>query len=125
MKLFIRYFESCFQDITVIDNVAILGNRSINSRTVKYILDNVIEELQKDEKRTFIYVEIAFFSRWWHQQSDATKTIVSHVHELFISSCSVVYDLALFFTRHGYVQLGEEAGVFRAAGVYQWRLVHE
>jgi len=58
-------------------SAAMLGNRSINPRAVKYILDTVIEELQKDEKRTFIYVEIAFFSRWWNQQSDATKSIVS------------------------------------------------
>lgn len=52
------------------------ANRSISEYTVKYILDTVIEQLQKDEKRTFIYVEIAFFMRWWRQQSDDTKNIV-------------------------------------------------
>ena len=57
--------------------LSVVGNRSISSAAVKYILDSVIEELQKDERRTFIYVEIAFFARWWREQSDATKTIVS------------------------------------------------
>ena len=49
----------------------------MSSAAVKYILDTVIEELQKNENRTFIYVEMAFFTRWWRQQSEATKDIVS------------------------------------------------
>jgi lysosomal alpha-mannosidase len=53
------------------------GNRSIDPAAVKYILDSVIEELQKDANRTFIYVEIAFFARWWREQTDAKKEIVS------------------------------------------------
>ena len=53
------------------------GNRTIDSAAVKYILDTVIEELMKDETRTFIYVEIAFFSRWWREQTDAKKEAVS------------------------------------------------
>ena len=45
---------------------------------VQYILDTVIQELQLDESRTFIYVEIAFFSRWWKEQSQATKDVVRY-----------------------------------------------
>ncbi|CAD5121632.1 DgyrCDS10126 [Dimorphilus gyrociliatus] len=49
------------------------GNRNdIQHAGVQYILDNVMDELEKDEKRKFIYVEIAFFYRWWRQQ-DADK----------------------------------------------------
>ena len=53
------------------------ANRTISTAVVRYILDTVVEELQKDENRTFIYVEMAFFTRWWKEQSDATKEIVS------------------------------------------------
>ena len=44
---------------------------------MQYILDTVIDELQKDPNRTFIYVEMAFFVRWWNQQTDDMKDIVS------------------------------------------------
>ncbi|XP_028968402.1 lysosomal alpha-mannosidase [Galendromus occidentalis] len=43
---------------------------------VKFIIDSVIDELQKDEERRFIYVETAFFSRWWDSQTEATRNIV-------------------------------------------------
>eukprot|EP00999_Lentomonas_sp_LEN2_P002732 NODE_604_length_1334_cov_3.290804_g565_i0.p1 GENE.NODE_604_length_1334_cov_3.290804_g565_i0~~NODE_604_length_1334_cov_3.290804_g565_i0.p1 ORF type:complete len:402 (+),score=70.58 NODE_604_length_1334_cov_3.290804_g565_i0:62-1207(+) len=32
---------------------------------VRHIYDSVVEELQHDPSRTFIVVEVAFFSRWW------------------------------------------------------------
>ncbi len=52
------------------------ANKSIQQAAVQYILDTVVEELQLDSKRTFIYVEMAFFTRWWNQQNDATKQVV-------------------------------------------------
>ena len=51
-------------------------NRSIDPAGVKYILDTVVQELQRDTRRTFIYVEIAFFARWWNEQSATTKEVV-------------------------------------------------
>ena len=36
---------------------------------MQYILDTVIDELAKDKERKFIYVEIAFFVRWWREQT--------------------------------------------------------
>ena len=53
-----------------------LANNSIQHAAVQYILDTVIEQLLVDKDRTFIYVEMAFFTRWWNQQSDDTKNIV-------------------------------------------------
>ena len=53
-----------------------LANNSIQHAAVQYILDTVIEQLLVDKDRTFIYVEIAFFTRWWNQQSDNTKNVV-------------------------------------------------
>ncbi len=43
---------------------------------VQYILDSVIKALEENPDRRFIYVEIAFFSRWWREQNDATKALV-------------------------------------------------
>ena len=60
----------------------LLANNSIQHAAVQYILDTVVEQLLLDEDRTFIYVEIAFFIRWWNQQSDDTKDKVSHCHEV-------------------------------------------
>ena len=49
------------------------ANNSIQHAAVQYILDSVIQELLMDPDRTFIYVEMAFFARWWNQQSDEMK----------------------------------------------------
>ncbi len=53
-----------------------VANKSIQQAAVQYILDTVVEELQLDPNRTFIYVEMAFFTRWWNQQNEATKQVV-------------------------------------------------
>uniref|UniRef100_A0A0B7AW15 Alpha-mannosidase n=1 Tax=Arion vulgaris TaxID=1028688 RepID=A0A0B7AW15_9EUPU len=45
-------------------------------RQVQFILDGVIAELQADPTKRFIYVEIAFFSRWYNEQGEATKEVV-------------------------------------------------
>lgn len=44
---------------------------SIQTAGVQYILDSVIPELLQDPSKRFIYVEVAFFARWWNEQ-DAT-----------------------------------------------------
>lgn len=49
---------------------------NIQPAGVQYILDSVISSLLANPTRRFIYVEIAFFSRWWHQQTNATQKIV-------------------------------------------------
>jgi lysosomal alpha-mannosidase len=62
--------------------VRALGSHSdIQHAGVQYILENVISELQVDPKRRFIYVEIAFFARWWQRQTDAKKAIVRRLVE--------------------------------------------
>nr|XP_017193536.2 lysosomal alpha-mannosidase [Oryctolagus cuniculus] len=43
---------------------------------VQYILDSVISALRAEPSRRFVYVEMAFFSRWWHQQTNATQQAV-------------------------------------------------
>ncbi|TNN31191.1 Lysosomal alpha-mannosidase [Liparis tanakae] len=43
---------------------------------VQYVLDSVVEQLLQDAARRFIYVETAFFWRWWKQQGGATRAAV-------------------------------------------------
>lgn len=43
---------------------------------VQYILDSVIQELKDHPQRRFIYVETAFFWKWWKQQTDETREVV-------------------------------------------------
>lgn len=40
----------------------------IQKAGVQYILDSVVQELLKDPKKRFIYVESAFFFKWWKEQ---------------------------------------------------------
>lgn len=43
---------------------------------VQYTIDTVVEELIADPSKTFVYVEMAFFYRWWLEQNEDTKTKV-------------------------------------------------
>ncbi|XP_076058752.1 lysosomal alpha-mannosidase II isoform X1 [Oratosquilla oratoria] len=52
------------------------ANNTIQRAGVQYILDSVVQELQRDPSRRFIYVESAFFFRWWRQQDEQTKAVV-------------------------------------------------
>ncbi|CAG4980624.1 unnamed protein product [Parnassius apollo] len=50
------------------------GSRNnIQKAGVQYILDSVVKELWQDPKRRFIYVETAFFWKWWTRQSDDVR----------------------------------------------------
>ena len=40
---------------------------------MQYILDTVNLELHADPTKKFIYVEMAFFYRWWNELSDHMK----------------------------------------------------
>jgi alpha-mannosidase len=51
-------------------------NSTIDNGGVQYILDSVIACLLEDPARMFIYVEQAFFQRWWQEQSDSMKSDV-------------------------------------------------
>ena len=44
---------------------------------MQYILDSVISQLSANRSKRFIYVEIAFFERWWNEQSDAMQADVT------------------------------------------------
>ncbi|XP_054741908.1 lysosomal alpha-mannosidase isoform X2 [Anastrepha obliqua] len=45
------------------------GSKSLIQKAgVQYILDSVVEQLLKDPEKRFIYVESAFFFKWWREQ---------------------------------------------------------
>ena len=54
-------------------------NNTIQHAGVQYILDSVVLSLLKNADRKFIYVEIAFFKRWWNQQNDNMKDVVRNL----------------------------------------------
>lgn len=47
--------------------------------SVKNILDSVIAALLQDPQRRFIYVESAFFFKWWDHQTDELKEQVKQL----------------------------------------------
>lgn len=51
-------------------------NNSIQHASVEMIITTVVESLLMNPDRKFIYVEIAYFARWWRQQNDDVKKTV-------------------------------------------------
>ncbi|TYZ68389.1 hypothetical protein PybrP1_003372 [[Pythium] brassicae (nom. inval.)] len=43
---------------------------------VQYILDTTVQELMENPDRQFMFVEQAFFQRWWGEQGSKTKAVV-------------------------------------------------
>jgi len=62
--------------LKTVDQYFVGQNNSIQHAGVQYILDSVIPMLVANPLRKFIYVEIAFFERWWNEQSDEMKSTV-------------------------------------------------
>lgn len=56
-----------------------LDRNDIQHAGVQYILDSVVDQLLKNPDRRFIYVESAFFYRWWKQQSSAMQQTVGQL----------------------------------------------
>lgn len=54
----------------------LIARDDIQKAGVQYIIDSVISELRDDPKKRFIYVEIAFFYRWWNEQHDSLRHVV-------------------------------------------------
>ncbi|KAB2064143.1 hypothetical protein E1A91_A09G000700v1 [Gossypium mustelinum] len=65
--------------LKTVDQYYFGGNNSIRGACVQNVLDSVISALFDDKNRKFIYVEMAFFQRWWRQQSNAKKIKVKEL----------------------------------------------
>lgn len=46
---------------------------------VQYILDSIVPALDENPDRRFIYVEMAFFSRWWFEQTNEIRDKVKEL----------------------------------------------
>ncbi|KAJ9683167.1 hypothetical protein PVL29_018952 [Vitis rotundifolia] len=65
--------------LKTVDQYYVGGNNSIRGACVQNVIDSVISALLDDENRKFIYVEMAFFQRWWRQQSKKLQTRVKEL----------------------------------------------
>ncbi|KAL5724488.1 alpha-mannosidase [Ranunculus cassubicifolius] len=65
--------------LKTIDQYYVGSNNSIQGACVQNVLDSVIQALLADNNRKFIYVEQAFFQRWWRDQSPAIQTTVKQL----------------------------------------------
>uniref|UniRef100_A0A1J3E3E5 Alpha-mannosidase n=1 Tax=Noccaea caerulescens TaxID=107243 RepID=A0A1J3E3E5_NOCCA len=65
--------------LKTVDQYYVGANNSIRGACVQNVLDSVIASLLDDQNRKFIYVEMAFFERWWRQQSNAKKVKVKEL----------------------------------------------
>ncbi|GER32439.1 alpha-mannosidase [Striga asiatica] len=59
--------------LKTVDQYYVGSNNSIQGACVQNVLDSLIPALLADKNRKFIYVEQAFFQRWWRNQSDDMK----------------------------------------------------
>ncbi|WJX41060.1 alpha-mannosidase [Trifolium repens] len=62
--------------LKTIDQYYVGTNNSIQGACVQNVLDSLIPALLADKNRKFIYVEQAFFQRWWREQSKVVKKTV-------------------------------------------------
>ncbi|KAL5717335.1 alpha-mannosidase [Ranunculus cassubicifolius] len=62
--------------LKTVDQYYVGSNNSIQYACVRNVLDSVVPALLADKNRKFIYVEQAFFQRWWDEQSDSIKSVV-------------------------------------------------
>ncbi|KAL1554044.1 alpha-mannosidase [Salvia divinorum] len=84
--------------LKTIDQYYVGSNNSIQVACVQNVLDSLIPALLADKNRKFIYVEQAFFQRWWRQQSDEMKETVKMLVSLgqleFINGGMCMHDEA-------------------------------
>ncbi|GAQ86088.1 lysosomal alpha-mannosidase [Klebsormidium nitens] len=62
--------------LKTVDQYYVGSNNSIQFAGVQWILDSVVQSLAQNPDRKFIYVEQAFFQRWWRQQNKKTRKVV-------------------------------------------------
>ncbi|KAK8653086.1 hypothetical protein V6N13_127101 [Hibiscus sabdariffa] len=55
--------------LKTIDQYYVGSNNSIQGACVQNVLDSVVDALRRDPSRKFVFAEMAFFQRWWTEQS--------------------------------------------------------
>lgn len=100
--------------LKTVDEYYMGANNSIQHAGVQYIIDSVITGLTQNPDRKFIYVEIAFFMRWWRQQSVEKQSLVRNL----------VSEGRLEFINGGWA-MNDEACVHYQATIDQMTLGHQ
>lgn len=62
--------------LKTVDQYYIGSHEGIQDAAVQHILTSTVAALKRVPERKFIYVEQAFFQRWWRQQSEAMQADV-------------------------------------------------
>jgi len=74
------------------------------SVSVKNILDNFVDSLYHNKERTFTYVEMAFFTKWYKSQTELVKSKVKQLIKEkrfeFINGGYVMHDEATSYYQH-------------------------
>lgn len=65
--------------LKTVDQYYVGSNNSIQGACVQNVLDSLIPALLADKNRKFIYVEQAFFQRWWRDQSETMQHVVKQL----------------------------------------------
>jgi len=67
-------------------------------KEVYYTVDTVVDQLLRDENRKFMFVETAFFARWWDEQPDSrreqTRNLVNEGRLEFVNGGWCMHDEA-------------------------------
>ncbi|KAL8557447.1 hypothetical protein ACS0TY_004754 [Phlomoides rotata] len=92
--------------LKTVDQYYVGSNNSIQGACVQNVLDSLIPALIADKNRKFIYVEQAFFQRWWGDQSETIQKIVRQL----VSSATHYIDM-IDQTTLGHRFIKEEFGV--------------
>ena len=62
--------------LKTVDQYFVGSNSSIQQAAVRHIITGVVDALEKDPAKTFTYVEMAFFARWWREQTEERRDLV-------------------------------------------------
>ncbi|CAN8256400.1 unnamed protein product [Cochlearia groenlandica] len=65
--------------LKTVDQYYVGSNNSIQVACVQNVLDSIVPALLADKNRKFIYVEQAFFQRWWREQSEEIKSVMKEL----------------------------------------------
>ncbi len=76
-----------------------LARQDIRRQGVQYIIDSAIESLLENPDRRFIYVEMAFFWRWWVEQTEDMQTKVKELVNQGQFFCVKRLNLKRFFRK--------------------------
>ncbi len=57
-------------------NFIYLARSDIQHQGIQYIIDSTIESFLENPDRRFIYVEMAYFWRWWREQTEDLQNTV-------------------------------------------------